>query len=86
MMRLIGFVVVVMGLVAASSALAQAPTVRSYGGEGGEVNATLDQATSQTGTADTLPFTGLDVTLLVGAGLVLLALGLTLRKTAGRRS
>ena len=70
------------GLLLASSALAQDPTVRAYGGLGGEVGGTLDQ----TSTAQTLPFTGLDVALVFGAGLILLALGIVLRKTARNRA
>lgn len=84
MRRLIRIVAVGIGvgLLLASSALAQDPTVRAYGGMGGEVGGTLDQ----TPTAQTLPFTGLDVALVFGAGLILLALGIVLRKTARNRA
>lgn len=85
-MRLIGSFSVWLGLVLTPSALAQDPTVPVHGGMGGDVNTTLDQAVrSQAEPAQTLPFTGLDLTLVVGAGLVLLALGVMLRKTAGKR-
>jgi hypothetical protein len=45
--------------------------------------ATAGEALTQTGRAGTLPFTGLDLALLLGVGLVLLAVGAGMRR-AGR--
>jgi hypothetical protein len=38
------------------------------------------------GTSETLPFTGLDVGLILGAGVVLLGVGIALRRSARRES
>ena len=83
-MRLIGCVVF-WGLVLTPAALAKDPTVPAYGGEGGDVNSSLVQG-DVVGQGQTLPFTGLDLSLMVGAALLLLALGITLKKTARKRS
>lgn len=80
-MRLIG-VFVGVGLLVVPVALAQDPTVQVYGGRGGDINSSLQGSVAS---EQTLPFTGLDITLLAAAGLVLLALGIALRKTARRR-
>lgn len=82
-LRLIGCVVF-WGLVMTSAALAQAPTVPAYGGRGGDVSKSLDKG-EVVGQTQTLPFTGLDVSLMIGAALVLIALGITLKKTARKR-
>ncbi len=72
-------------LVTASVALAQDPTQRGYGGTGGniqgDVQGTVGGGGSGGGTGGgSLPFTGLDLLLLVGAGVLLVAAGLTLRR------
>ncbi len=63
----------VVALALAGTALAADPTVRAYGGEGGAIQREL-----QTPTRDRpgrLPFTGLDLGLLLGGGMVLLLVG-----------
>lgn len=66
-------------LVLASVALAQEPTQSGYGGTGGNIQGDVEGGGS-------LPFTGLDLLLLVGAGALLLAAGLTLRRVGRARS
>jgi hypothetical protein len=66
-------------LVLASVALAQEPTQSGYGGAGGNIQGDVEGGGS-------LPFTGLDLLLLVGAGALLLAAGLTLRRVGRARS
>lgn len=66
-------------LVMASVALAQDPTQSGYGGTGGNIQGDVEGGGS-------LPFTGLDLVLLVGAGALLLAAGFTLRRVGRARS
>ena len=68
-------------LVTASVALAQDPTQSGYGGTGGNIQGDVEGGTG----SGSLPFTGLDLLLLVGAGVLLVAAGLTLRRV-GRAS
>ncbi|HSK15643.1 MAG TPA: hypothetical protein VK915_05690 [Gaiellaceae bacterium] len=65
----------------ASLAFAQEPTQSGYGGTGGSI-----QGGVEGGGAGALPFTGLDLLLLVAAGALLLAAGLTLRRVSRARS
>jgi hypothetical protein len=83
-MRLIGLVVAAAVSIAvlAPAALAQDPTVSVYGGEGGNVQGQLDPSGAAGGV---LPFTGIDLAFAFGAGLVLIAVGIVLRRV-GRRS
>ena len=72
-------------LVTASVALAQDPTQSGYGGTGGNIQGGVEGGGTGTGSGS-LPFTGLDLMLLVGAGVLLLAAGLTLRRVGRARS
>jgi hypothetical protein len=65
-------------LVMASVALAQDPTQSGYGGTGGNIQGDVE--------GGSLPFTGLDLLLLVGAGVLLLAAGFALRRVGRARS
>lgn len=68
-------------LVTASVALAQDPTQRGYGGTGGNIQGDVQGTVGGGATGGgSLPFTGLDLLLLVGAGVLLVAAGLTLRR------
>ena len=69
-------------LVWVPAALAQSPAVSGYGGVGGEVQGGVSGSGSGSGGGGALPFTGLDLGLLVAGGLVLLVAGLTLRRFA----
>ena len=73
MRRLVVVIATVLVMAFAAPALAADPTVRAYGGQGGAIQREL-----QTPTRDRpgrLPFTGLDLGLLVGGGVVLLLVG-----------
>jgi hypothetical protein len=63
----------VLALTFAGTALAADPTVRAYGGEGGAIQRELQ--TPARDKPGRLPFTGLDLGLLVGGGAVLLLVG-----------
>jgi len=65
----------------AQPAAAQSPTISAYSGNGPSVQTKVD-----TPAHDTLPFTGVDVGLVVGAGLALSGAGFALRRvTLARR-
>lgn len=64
-------------LVAATSALAQAPVEPAYGGEGGQVQQEVAGAA-----AGGLPFTGLDLLLMSVVAALLVGAGLTMRRFA----
>lgn len=86
MRRLIGLMMVVLVVTLAPVAAAQSgdPTGSAYGGVAGEIQGTLDEpsATEETQTVGTLPFTGLDLALAGGAGVLLLGLGFGLRRAS----
>jgi hypothetical protein len=63
----------VLTLAFAGTALAADPTVRAYGGQGGAIQRELQ--TPPRDRPGRLPFTGLDLGLLVGGGVVLLLVG-----------
>jgi hypothetical protein len=58
-----------------SSAVAADPTESGYGGQGGALQGELASDPQTPEPDGGLPFTGLDLTLLLGGGLVLLVIG-----------
>jgi hypothetical protein len=88
--RLIGLMLVVVMVMLAPAAAAQSsdPTVDAYGGVAGDIQDTLNPppAVEETQTVGTLPFTGLDLALAGGAGVLLLALGFGLRRASRNAS
>jgi hypothetical protein len=75
--------VVVAALALAASSLA-APNQKppSYRGNAGNVQ---QEVKGDTNTLGSLPFTGLDLALIVGGGLVLVLAGVSVRRLASRR-
>ena len=82
------FTVLALTLALTTSAFAQAPSSDGYADEGGQVQGQIQDSGSGPGASGgSLPFTGLDVTLIAGGGLLLLAAGIGMRRlTPGSRS
>lgn len=72
-------------LMFASTALAQEPTGPAYAGSGTDIDEQVSRAQVASSHAGALPFTGLDVTLALLAGLLLVAMGLLTRRIARNR-
>ena len=72
-------------LMFASTALAGGPTGPAYAGAGPDVDEQVSRGQVAASQAGTLPFTGLDVTLALLAGLLLVAMGLLTRRIARNR-
>ena len=68
------------GLLVAGTAMAGGSTsVGGYGGAGGKTQGAIHQAALGK-TSGTLPFTGLNLTLIAAAGVLLLLTGIVLRR------
>lgn len=78
-------------LVVAAPAFAQTASQNGYSGQGGQVQGQVDDDSttpvavvesggSDSGGGGSLPFTGLDVALLAGAGLLLAGAGIGMRR------
>jgi hypothetical protein len=81
--------ILVVALVVAAPAFAQTASQNGYSGPGGQVQAQVDdEANAPVAVAESgggggggsLPFTGLDVALLAGAGLLLAGAGIGMRR------
>ncbi len=70
-------------VVAGSSFAAGAQKPPAYQGNAGNVQ---EQVKGAAGTLGSLPFTGLDLALIVGGGLLLVVAGLSIRRVANRRA
>lgn len=73
-------------LLFASVALAQDPTGPTYGGSGPDIDSQVGRGEVVAGQGGTLPFTGLDVTLALLAGLLLVTMGVLTRRIARNRA
>ena len=85
--------VLVVGLALAPAALANS-SVETYGGQGGEVAGSVSSggptdlgatADADANSSSALPFTGLDLELLAGGGLLLLLGGFGMARMVARR-
>jgi hypothetical protein len=72
-------------LVFVSVAFAQEPTGPAYAGSGPDIDEQVSRGQVAAGQAGALPFTGLDITLALLAGLLLVAMGLLTRRIARNR-
>jgi hypothetical protein len=74
---------VLIAVVFASFAMAQSPTEIGYGGVAGGVQGEVEGGGSgSSSSSGGLPFTGLDLLLMIAAGALLLGVGLVLRRSA----
>jgi hypothetical protein len=79
MKKLISLGSVVLGFLVVPAAWAGGSTLSGYGGKAGTVQTSVQKG-------GTLPFTGLSLTAFVVVGLVLVAVGIALRKRTARTS
>lgn len=77
------FVVVVGALALAAGSFAANVKPPTYQGNAGNVQHEVQGASNTLGS---LPFTGLDLALIVGGGLVLVLAGVSIRRMASRRT
>ncbi len=80
------FAALLSALVLASSAMAGGSAEIGYGGQGGGVQAQLNEPVQQTTRTGALPFTGLDLALLVVGGASLVLVGAGLRRLGANRA
>jgi hypothetical protein len=66
--------------VLAPTALAQSVPGSGYGGVAGEIQGDVAGAGAGAGQLDVLPFTGLDLALVAGGGLMLLLVGVVAKR------
>jgi hypothetical protein len=86
--------IAVLALAFASASFAQNSSVETYGGDGGKVQTQIasggdpsdpsDPCASATGYPGSLPFTGLDLGLALGGGVILLAAGALIARLTPR--
>jgi hypothetical protein len=81
--RNVSLATALLALLGAGAAQAGSPTTVGYGGKAGAVQGQVAAASHPGGT---LPFTGLNLTFALLAGIVLVALGLYLRRSRDAQS
>jgi hypothetical protein len=74
--------VVTVAFVFAASAFAGGSTLKGYGGVGGNVSNKVGTPSTKSGSTGTLPFTGLDLTLVCLGGALLVTTGFVVRRAA----
>lgn len=84
-MALLRLIVVVCVATLALAPAAFGAATQNYRGLGGDVQSQV-QRSGQQGAVTGLPFTGLDLALLVGGGLALVLAGGTVRRLSSRRA
>ena len=82
---ILGLSTVVLALALAPAAGAKSSSVDTYGGNASAV-AGIASGNDPGDSSGSLPFTGLDVSLLIGGGALLLGLGVGMAKLTSRRS
>lgn len=87
LLALVGVLAVACILIASPAAFAQDSSVGTYGGSGGESQAQIEETAGLTATSDpgALPFTGLDLALIAGGGLLLLGTGVLVARATSER-
>ena len=84
MFRIKVLCVVVLGALAlAAGSMAASSKPPAYKGNAGNVQQDVQ---GETNTLGSLPFTGLDLALIVGGGLLLVIAGVSIRRVANRRA
>ena len=81
--KILAVVAISMLALASSSFAADNTKPSPYQGSAGNVQS---EVKSDSAVLGSLPFTGLDLALIVGGGLVLVIAGLSIRRAAGRRA
>jgi hypothetical protein len=76
---------VVVALAFAAPAFAQSPTEDTYGGLAGSQQGGGGGAVDAADSGGSLPFTGLQIVLIAGAGVGLLGAGVAIRRASGFR-
>lgn len=86
MRMILSTMVIIAALAFAPAAMADSSSVGTYGGQGGDVAGSVssDSGGDPADQAGALPFTGLDVGLMVGGGVLLLLVGFTMSRTVPR--
>lgn len=77
------FLALLIVVPAAGAASGSGATTTQYGGQSG-IQGTLGESATDPTTSGTLPFTGLDLGVIVLAGIVLVVMGVSLRRFARR--
>jgi hypothetical protein len=83
---MVAVAVTALALAAGAGAQAQLQTPRGYQGPAGAVQQQVRAGVGESNTLGSLPFTGLDLALGVGAGLLLLLTGGAIRRLATKRA
>jgi hypothetical protein len=81
---LISIIATIVVMALAPAALAADSSVETYAGSGGKIQSQINDPGTATETGGALPFTGLDIGLAAGGGLLLLGAGAVMTALAAR--